>query len=61
MNGGAKFLKEMLDLFGGRINLALAAYNAGPGSIVDNKIPPYEETQEYVKAVIKYFKMYKKG
>jgi soluble lytic murein transglycosylase-like protein len=61
LRGGAKFLGNLLIQFKGNINISLAAYNAGPGSIIDNKIPPYEETIEYVKRVIKYFQEYKKG
>lgn len=53
--GGAKYLNQMLRRFGGNIELALAAYNAGPGAVekYGNKVPPYEETQDYVKKIIK--------
>ena len=52
INGGARYLRQMLDKFGG-IHLALAAYNAGPNAVHKAKgIPRYRETQNYVKKVL---------
>ncbi|MFT4034775.1 MAG: lytic transglycosylase domain-containing protein [Patulibacter sp.] len=53
LEGGAKYLREQLDRFGGDERLALAAYNAGPGAVQRyGGIPPYPETQHYVTAVL---------
>ena len=52
LEGGAKYLKQQLDTFGGDVTKALAAYNAGPGAVQRyGGVPPYAETQNYVRAV----------
>ncbi len=53
LQGGAKYLRQQLDRFGGDEKLALAAYNAGPGAVAKyGGVPPYSETQNYVKSVL---------
>lgn len=60
--GGTKYLKGLLDRFGGNKALALAAYNAGPGAVQRyGGIPPYEETQNYVKSVLAHYEKFKTG
>jgi soluble lytic murein transglycosylase-like protein len=58
---GSRYLRYLLDLFPGRLELALAAYNAGEGAVqrAGNKIPNYPETQNYVKTVMQLYTMLK--
>ena len=53
IQGGTKYLKGLLDRFDNNKSLALAAYNAGPNAVKKyGGIPPYQETQNYVKSVL---------
>lgn len=56
IEGGVKYVKSLLNRFDGNIILALAAYNAGPNAVKKyNGIPPYKETQNYVKSILKNY------
>jgi len=56
INGGTRYLRTLLDAFNGDLDLALAAYNAGPGAVEKHRgVPPYRETQAYVAAVRKTY------
>jgi soluble lytic murein transglycosylase-like protein len=60
IDGGAKYLKQQLDRFGGDASKALAAYNAGPGAVAKyGGVPPYAETQNYVKSVLAFADQYR--
>jgi soluble lytic murein transglycosylase-like protein len=53
IRGGTQYLKELLTMFKGRVDLALASYNAGEGRVISygNKVPPFQETRNYVKRI----------
>jgi soluble lytic murein transglycosylase-like protein len=60
IDGGAKYLRQQLDSFGGDVAKALAAYNAGPGAVQKyGGVPPYAETQNYVKNVTAFADQYR--
>lgn len=58
--GGARYLKGLLDRFGGDTRRAVAAYNAGPGAVEKyGDVPPYAETQNYVQNVLASYDKYR--
>lgn len=60
IDGGARYLRQQLDRFGGDVSKALAAYNAGPGAVEKYQgVPPYAETQAYVRAVLANAEQYR--
>ena len=61
IRAGSRYLRYLLDLFPGKVELALAAYNAGEGAVqrAGNRIPDYPETQNYVKTVMATYQMLK--
>lgn len=62
IKGGTKMLSNLLKTYGGNKELALAAYNAGGGAVKKyGGIPPYGETQRYVKNVLSIYNRYKGG
>lgn len=57
IEGGAKYLRQMLDAFDGDVRRAVAAYNAGPQAVKDyGGVPPYQETQNYVNKVLDIYR-----
>lgn len=63
LHGGARHLQYLLKIFDNDISLALAAYNAGEGSVLKygNRIPPFRETVNYVPQVLDFYQMYQAG
>jgi len=60
IRGGSNYLRLMLDQFSGNLDLALAAYNAGPNAVQRHGgIPPYTETRQYVQRVRQYLDQYR--
>jgi soluble lytic murein transglycosylase-like protein len=59
VGAGARHLKRLIDMYPGRLDLALAAYNAGEGSVAKYAgIPPFAETQAYVRNVMALYQLY---
>jgi len=63
LNGGARYLRDLLRLFNNNTSLALAAYNAGEQAVMKygNRIPPYRETLNYVPQVLDFYQRYQTG
>ena len=63
IQGGVKYIGQMLSMFKGKKRFAVAAYNAGPGKVRKYRgIPPYRETKKYVKKVMaEYYRLKKQG
>jgi soluble lytic murein transglycosylase-like protein len=59
IEGGARYVRFLLDTFGGDVRLALAGYNAGEGAVMryGNRVPPYGETQEYVRRISERYEL----
>ena len=57
LRGGASYLKDLLQMFDQDLELAVAAYNAGENAVkrYGRKIPPYDETRNYVRKVVKFY------
>jgi soluble lytic murein transglycosylase-like protein len=61
INGGVKYLRQLIDQFDGNVRLALAAYNAGCGKVRQYRgVPPYPSTRFYLEKVIRYYRSYKR-
>lgn len=63
IRGGVQYLRYLLEMFKFNIKLTLAAYNAGESAVskYGNKVPPYPETENYVKKVVAYYQNYLSG
>jgi soluble lytic murein transglycosylase-like protein len=58
IEGGARYVRFLLDMFDGDVRLALAGYNAGEGAVVKyGGVPPYSETQEYVRRIMERYEL----
>jgi soluble lytic murein transglycosylase-like protein len=59
IKAGTQYLRELMDMFGGQVNLVLASYNAGEGAVIKygRNVPPYRETRDYVKTIGKRYGM----
>jgi hypothetical protein len=60
--GGVRFLRVLANMFNGDLVLTVAAYNAGPNAVIRHAgVPPYEQTQHYVRQVLRYYYLYRGG
>jgi soluble lytic murein transglycosylase-like protein len=60
--GGVRYLRVLANLFNGDIELTLAGYNAGESAVIrSGGIPPFPETQDYVRRVLGYYRFYRAG
>lgn len=60
IQAGSRYLKELIGLFEGDLELVLAAYNAGPYSVTKyDGVPPYRETRTYIQRVLAYLDLYR--
>jgi hypothetical protein len=62
IEGGVRYLRYLLNNYRGNLTLTLAAYNAGEGAVAkyNRNVPPYRETQNYIKRVLNYYKSFSK-
>lgn len=60
IRGGARYLRDLMDLFDNDVSLAVAAYNAGENAVMkyDRQVPPYPETRAYVPKVLRLYNKY---
>jgi len=57
LRGGTTYLRSLIDRFAGSLELAVAAYNAGPGAVQKHRgVPPYQETRDYVRRVLSLYR-----
>jgi soluble lytic murein transglycosylase-like protein len=61
LDGGARYLRDLLRMFNNNVSLAVAAYNAGEQAVIKhgNRIPPYSETLRYVPQVLDFYQRYR--
>ena len=57
IRGGTQYMRELMNMFGGKVDLVLASYNAGEGAVLKygKNVPPYRETRDYVKTIGKRY------
>ncbi len=62
IEGGARYLRYLLNTYRGNMELTLAAYNAGETAVAkyNNSVPPFRETQNYIRRVLSYYDSFKK-